>query len=171
MRQQKFEGIVSMPGPVELGRRLFCKWLAWFSFAGATVPFFARAASGAGADRVVVATTEELASAWSFREFTFVKEVETRGQRAASEFPGIAIRLPDGSFYVASLVCPHEGCLIEFEEPLLTCPCHRSAFDPVQDGKVLSGSAPRPPWKFNFIIEKGKIVVHGLEPGAEMRVR
>lgn len=170
MKRQKREGIASPPGSVNLGRRLFCKWLAW-AFPGATVPFLARDAFGAGADRVVVATTEELAAAWSFKEFTFVKEVETRGMRAASEFPGIAIRLPDASFYVASLVCPHEGCLIEFEEPLLICPCHRSVFDPVQDGKVLSGSAPRPPWKFSFVIEKGKIVVDDLEPGGAMRAR
>ena len=170
MRRQKLERPVSDLCSANLGRRLFCKWVAC-SLPGAAVPFFARAAFGAEADRVVVATTDELASAWSFKEFTFTKEVETRGMRSSSEFPGIAIRLPDASFYVASLVCPHEGCLIEFEEPLLACPCHRSVFDPLRDGKVLSGSAPRPPWKFSFVIEKGKIIVHDLEPGAERRVR
>lgn len=167
MRQQNLKLIIPASSSPGIRRRLFCKWMAWFSFCGATAPFLIRGAFGAEAGPVAVASTEELASAWSFKEFTFSKEIEIRGVRQVSSFPGIAIRLPDLSLYVISLVCPHEGCQIEFDEPLLVCPCHRSLFDPLQDGKVLSGPAPRSPWHFDFVIDKGKIVVRDLEPGGE----
>jgi hypothetical protein len=36
-------------------------------------------------------------------------------------------------------------------------------------GRVLSGPAPRPPWVFDFVIEKGRIIIKDLEPGGEKR--
>jgi Rieske Fe-S protein len=55
----------------------------------------------------------------------------------------------------------------DFPNPMLVCTCHQSVFDPAQGGKVLDGPAPRPPWTFDFIIEKGRIVIKDLEPGGE----
>jgi Rieske Fe-S protein len=40
-------------------------------------------------------------------------------------------------------------------------------FDPADGGKVIGGPAPRPPWVFEFVVDKGRIVITGLEPGGE----
>jgi len=34
-------------------------------------------------------------------------------------------------------------------------------------GKVLFGPAPRQPWTFDFVIEKGRVIIKDLEPGGE----
>jgi Rieske Fe-S protein len=138
---------------------------------------------------------KELGSPWSFAEVEFSKPIEThRGPRAGS-FPGYVIRVPDDlarrlglkrSLYAVSRICPHEGCLInfyksrseapfpsellelkQFPNPLLICACHQSVFDPAQGGKVLSGPSPRPPWVFEFTVEKGEVVIKEMEPGGD----
>jgi len=43
--------------------------------------------------------------------------------------------------------CTHLGCVIDqwdANKKVFKCPCHKSAFDPVQGGKVTDGPAPRP---------------------------
>jgi len=129
---------------------------------------------------------------WSFAEFEFTKQIKTHRGLKESTFPGYAIRLPDETakqlqlkqgLYVISRICPHEGCPIRFhkersevpqplpverfDHPMLVCTCHQSMFDPADKGKVIGGPAPRPPWIFDFVIEKGKIVIKDLEPGGE----
>ncbi|HEX9810210.1 MAG TPA: Rieske 2Fe-2S domain-containing protein [Alphaproteobacteria bacterium] len=132
---------------------------------------------------------------WSAAEFTFYKLVEDRRGPVVSDFPGYLIRLPketpghaetrDG-LYAVSRVCPHEGCRFHLfrpgEEipfglpdgvprsipnPLLVCPCHRSAFDPAHAGRVMGGPAPRPPYRFEFRIEDGVAVILALERGGD----
>ena len=129
---------------------------------------------------------------WSFAEFEFTKQIKTNRGPRLSTFPGYVIRLPADvaeksevkeGLYVPSRICPHEGCPIrfhkersevpqplpieKFDHPMLVCTCHQSMFDPVEKGKVVGGPAPRPPWVFDFIVEKGRIVIKDLEAGGE----
>jgi len=129
---------------------------------------------------------------WSFAEFEFAKYIKTHRGPKLTTFPGYVIRLPrdvaeksqakDG-LYVLSRICPHEGCPIKFykdrsevrqflpverfDHPMLVCTCHQSMFDPAENGKVIDGPAPRPPWVFDFDVEKGRIVIKDLEEGGE----
>jgi len=50
-------------------------------------------------------------------------------------------RSADGKFFAVSAICPHKGCLIEWNkgEGRFLCPCHAALFD-IQ-GNVLSGPA------------------------------
>ena len=48
---------------------------------------------------------------------------------------------PDG-FYCISSVCTHLGCNVRRTSNGFECPCHGSTYD--QNGRVLSGPAPRP---------------------------
>lgn len=73
---------------------------------------------------------------------------------------------------VFSPICPHLGCLYDWENKIkkFVCPCHGSVFSCA--GKVLEGPAPRPldtlPWK----IEDGKLYVKWEEfkPGIPKKV-
>lgn len=137
----------------------------------------------------------ELSSPWSFAEVEFNKMIETHRGLQPSTFPGYVIRLPDAvskrlglkhGLYAISRICPHEGCPInfykersdvpyptdlvelkEFPNPMLICTCHQSVFDPARGGKVIAGPAPRPPWTFDFVVEKGSVIIKELEPGGE----
>jgi cytochrome b6-f complex iron-sulfur subunit len=69
------------------------------------------------------------------------------------------IREKDGGFLALSIVCPHLGCSVLWDETKreFDCPCHSSAFD--HQGVVLSSPAPRPLDYFPVIIEEGKVKV------------
>lgn len=94
--------------------------------------------------------------------------------------PGYAVKLPNDSFAVYSRICPHLGCVFNYvrdpdevakgynfrpDGPVFACPCHLSVFDIQQEGKVVSGPAPRPPRKFEYKIENNKLVISDLEQG------
>lgn len=52
------------------------------------------------------------------------------------------IKLTDNSFTAAILVCPHQGCGVEYsnnEEKQYVCPCHGARF--TQQGVVIKGPA------------------------------
>ena len=53
------------------------------------------------------------------------------------------IRAPDDSVRVFTAVCPHLGCIVNWqtESKQFNCACHESYFDPA--GAVLSGPSPR----------------------------
>ena len=55
--------------------------------------------------------------------------------------PVAAYRDPDGELHTRSAVCPHMGCVVNFNpaERSWDCPCHGSRFDP--DGEVFDGPA------------------------------
>jgi Rieske Fe-S protein len=174
-----------------LGRRRF---IAAFIRAGAILPFcLARrdVALGAAAPEASVSLSL-LGAPWSVAEVEFEKEIKThRGPRVTS-FPGYVIRFPEAvgrklnlklNLYAISRICPHEGCQLnfhkerseisgplpisEFANPMLFCPCHQSVFDLAQGGKVLTGPAPRPPWVFDFVVQKGRVIIKDLEPGGD----
>ncbi|MDF1561184.1 MAG: ubiquinol-cytochrome c reductase iron-sulfur subunit [Bacteroidales bacterium] len=69
------------------------------------------------------------------------------------------IREKEGGFLALSIVCPHLGCSVLWDETKkqFDCPCHSSAFD--RQGVVLSSPAPRPLDYFPVIIEEGKVKV------------
>jgi cytochrome b6-f complex iron-sulfur subunit len=69
------------------------------------------------------------------------------------------IREKEGGFLALSIVCPHLGCSVLWDETKqqFDCPCHSSAFD--QHGIVLSSPAPRPLDYFPVIIGEGKVMV------------
>jgi Rieske Fe-S protein len=82
-----------------------------------------------------------------------------------------------------SRICAHLGCIFEYHEPsvvctsfnycggknpMFSCPCHLSVYDPAQaqvvdggqlPGKVVSGPAPRTPFPFDFEIQGNKIII------------
>lgn len=115
---------------------------------------------------------------WDSTEFGF--DVDGRN------FPGIAIRLPDaagaaGALFTACRICTHQACVFGYEadyqlvgdivgqklaNPVLFCRCHLSVYDPMQQGRVLFGPAPRPPWLFDAHEDNGALIVSSLEKGA-----
>ena len=77
-------------------------------------------------------------------------------------------------------ICPHEICQVEFVEeserytaiaevvtgqPLFVCPCHFSLFDPIAQGDVIGGPAPRGLYTFAFEVTDNEILVNGIEAG------
>lgn len=57
-----------------------------------------------------------------------------------------------------SSICTHLGCTLEKSERGFNCPCHGSHFN--QDGKVLSGPAPRSlAWYKMNLAQDGQLVV------------
>jgi Rieske Fe-S protein len=55
----------------------------------------------------------------------------------------LVARSNSGDFFALSAICPHKGCLVEWnrEEDRLICPCHAAYFD--LKGNVLKGPAQR----------------------------
>jgi len=118
---------------------------------------------------------------WQKAEFSY-----TLGQQT---YPGIAVRLPGksdatrnepGEIYAACRLCPHQACLFNYEmdyrktgdvvgvtleNPVFFCRCHMSIFDPAQQGKVITGPANRPPWRFSIRLEKNEVIIDGIEEG------
>ena len=170
------------------------RFLGWIFRAGLFLPFsfFHEGKADAAGAPLVQVPLSQLNAPWSFVEVEFTKQIKTRRGLQPSTFPGYIIRLPatigqqlglKQNLYAISRICPHEGCPIkfyhqrsevphplemtDFPNPMLVCTCHQSVFDPAQGGKVLDGPAPRAPWTFDFVIEKGRIIIRDLEPGGE----
>ncbi len=129
---------------------------------------------------------------WSFKYFMFQeanREYTSVGDQVKT-IPGAAVRIPSTDkpeFVVFSRVCPHLGCVFNFVpneaevakgynftpasgQKVFACPCHLSVYDPMQtdskgQGKVVSGPAPRSPFKFNFELTDNAVVIRSLESG------
>jgi Rieske Fe-S protein len=131
--------------------------------------------------------------AWSFKYFMFQesnREYTAVGEQIKT-IPGAVVRTTDingkPNFVVYSRVCPHLGCVFNFVpneaevaagynytpkpgQKVFACPCHLSVYDPMLEdtkgsGKVVSGPAPRSPFKFNFNIDGNRLVISSLESG------
>ncbi len=120
--------------------------------------------------------------AFDAQSFTFTqvnKEYTAIGSQT-KDIPGYAVKLPTGEFAVYSRICPHLGCVFNYvpspddvakgynyrtEGQVFACPCHLSVFDIQQEGKVVSGPAPRPPRKFVYTVENNKLRITDLESG------
>ena len=113
---------------------------------------------------------------WSATNFSF------------AELPAVAIRLPApvagglslGERHLAaySRVCTHQGCTVSLNtnleavavafnyrsrEPVLTCPCHFSVFDPARSGAAVSGPAVEPLRRVGLELRGNAVYAVGLE--------
>lgn len=77
---------------------------------------------------------------------------------------------PDG-FYCISSVCTHLGCNVNHTASGFACPCHGSQYD--QNGRVISGPAPRPlPWFAISLSPRDELIIDLDETvGPEFRLR
>jgi Rieske Fe-S protein len=155
----------------------------------------------------VVGSTRDLKDPWDFFYFTYVQkyvQYDPTGNRATN-IPGVAIRLPrkvkfanrqgyeghpaETDIVLFSRICPHLGCIYNFEpdwhnvkigyggftppawerHALMACPCHFSIYDPLypgDPGNVVSGPATRGARYFRFEVRGEDIIVTDLESGA-----
>lgn len=143
--------------------------------------------------REVSFSVADFPTPWSFKYFMFQesnREYTSVGEQIKT-IPGVIVRTPSAGdkadFVVFSRVCPHLGCVFNFVpveeevakgynyapppgQKVFACPCHLSVYDPMQTdtkgrGKVVSGPAPRSPFKFNFVQQGDRVVVSSLESG------
>ncbi len=123
-----------------------------------------------------VASLSTFSEVWSAAEFSF------------AERPAIAVRLPglvsgglsleDRHYAAFSRVCTHQGCTVSLNknleavavafnyrssQPVLTCPCHFSVFDPAQAGEAVSGPAVRPLRRVRLEQRGDELYAVGLE--------
>jgi Rieske Fe-S protein len=119
---------------------------------------------------------------WTCLPFMFKQsylEYNPEGKQTR-EIPGYIVKLPNNDIVAYSRICPHLGCIFNFVKdptecakgynfkpagPVFACPCHLSVYDLAQDGKVVSGPAPRPPRKFEVKKEGNEYAVLSLEAG------
>ncbi len=133
-------------------------WLAWWP------------SRSAHAQSSTIVRLSDLDEPWSSVQFTY--------RTATESVPGIIIRLPDGTLYAASRLCPHQGCTIIYYKnakevndsytvdvvnPALACPCHLSVFDLAKGGKVVGGPASRSPFKFEIRVAREDVHIERLE--------
>lgn len=77
---------------------------------------------------------------------------------SVAEKPVLIVRTDKG-FVALSAVCPHLGCLVEFDtaKRVILCPCHGAAFD--LEGHVTAGPPPRPLQAYAVSEADGKVYV------------
>ena len=78
------------------------------------------------------------------------------------EFKGSAavlLRKQDGGLVALSAVCPHLGCIVQWEKDKqdFLCPCHAGYFTP--DGEVISGPPPRALARLSFSVTNGIVTI------------
>jgi Rieske Fe-S protein len=135
-----------------------------------------------GALQSVKFTEADFPQPWTCIPFTFEQTYTEYNPEGAEvrKIPGFIVKLPNGEVKAWSRICPHLGCIFNFvkdpqeaksgynflpQGPVFACPCHLSVYDIAQDGKVVSGPAPRPPRKFDVKKEGGAYTVVSLEAG------
>lgn len=129
-----------------------------------------------------------------FEAWVSGEEIESSGAGAEKSFDrlffGLLTRLPvqaqnpdnrQDAYIAYCSFCPHEACEVKLVDassslkleeetetglPLLVCPCHFSVFDPREQGRLLSGPAPRGLYRFEFRREKDDIVITHIESAA-----
>jgi Rieske Fe-S protein len=98
----------------------------------------------------------------------------------AGVLDGLLLRLPHspGSDDLKAFctLCPHEICTVRLQQVRLPrdageklhflCPCHQSVFDPLADGALISGPAPRGLYRFAVTSSASTIDVVGVEEAA-----
>ncbi len=84
------------------------------------------------------------------------------GEARFFEFNGSAavlVKKQDGSLAALSAVCPHLGCIVQWEADRqdFLCPCHAGYF--TADGEVISGPPPRALAKIPFVVLNGVVTI------------
>jgi cytochrome b6-f complex iron-sulfur subunit len=71
----------------------------------------------------------------------------------------VIVRKQDGRLAVLSAVCPHLGCIVQWEADRqdFLCPCHAGYF--TADGVVISGPPPRALAKIPFTEANGVVTI------------
>jgi Rieske Fe-S protein len=143
--------------------------------------------SGTGRE---VFSLREFPAPWTCIPFIFrmkITEFNPEGT-VFRDIPAYAIRLHDNKIVAYSRICPLRGhilnyrqdphncgchpararcceCAFEAPNPVLQCPYDLSVYDLAQDGRVISGPAPRPPRKFQLDRQGDRIAVVNIELG------
>lgn len=82
------------------------------------------------------------------------REIEDRWKKTMTE-ESVYLRRRGDSIDAVSAICPHTGCLVQRAGRGFGCPCHRSDFD--EDGRLISGPAPRPLDRLETRVEGGRL--------------
>lgn len=71
------------------------------------------------------------------------------------------------SIVAYSGLCQHRGCPVNYnaDKELFVCPCHRSVFDPANDGVVIEGPSQRGLPRVTIEIRDGAVYATGIENG------
>ena len=71
----------------------------------------------------------------------------------------VLIMKQGGSLLALSAVCPHLGCIVQWEKvkQQFICPCHAGYF--TADGEVISGPPPGPLARLQFTVANGTVSV------------
>ena len=73
--------------------------------------------------------------------------------------PAMVVNRPDKGFIAFSRVCPHLGCLVDYDKARnrIFCPCHAAVFD--LEGNVVTGPPPKPLQKLPLKVEGESVVI------------
>ena len=128
-----------------------------------------------------VATTAELATAWSSKRFVF------RATQASENIPALVVHLPSGVYWGLSLREPYGTCQLEYvtdlgklqhdygfhaDHPMVGDPCNRAVFDLARYGSgpngtvrgaIVSGQGVRPPVAIEVKVRGKQVVAIQLE--------
>jgi len=130
-----------------------------------------------------VATTDELAKAWSSKRFLF------RDPLTSQSIPAIVVRLPHGDYWGFSLREPYGTCELEFvtdlqklqseyhfsaDHPMVGNPCSHSVYDLLRygggstnddlvRGVIVQGTGIRPPMAIEIRAEGTKVIAARME--------
>lgn len=76
--------------------------------------------------------------------------------------PVFVLNQESGKIKAFSGICTHLGCVVEYkpEQKHFVCNCHGSVFD--QDGKNISGPAPKPLEQLKVDIQKEEVIISKL---------
>jgi hypothetical protein len=128
-----------------------------------------------------VATTAELANAWSSKRFVF------HVAQTSEDIPALVVHLPSGVYWGLSLRQPYGTCQLEYmtdlgkleheygfrtDHPMVADPCNRVLFDLTRygtgpngevRGAIVSGRAVRPPIAIEVRVRGKQVVAIQLE--------
>ncbi len=90
-----------------------------------------------------------------------LKDIATGGA-VFFEYNGSAavlVKKNDGGLTALSAVCPHLGCIVQWEKGRqdFLCPCHAGYF--TSDGEVISGPPPRALSRLPFVVKNGIVTI------------
>lgn len=101
---------------------------------------------------------------WKARAFR--REVEDRWKSTVLD-ESVYLRRSGDEIEAVSSICTHTGCLVQRVASGFACPCHRSDFD--EEGRPVSGPAPRPLDRLETKVEGGRLMLRFLKfrPGLD----